>query len=748
MNNVNSSVNMDKVYKTKATIIRAFAAFILLNYLAIFSIAYFNLNQFRYIRETRAKQLFNETIEQQGRLIATYNRQIIDSILQLYNSPLNKKLRQQNKLSQTDKLQAMRELNAFVTSSEYLLSAYVYNPVYGMLSSDDNFESSDELVNFKDTAALDLLNMASKQPKSLQLLPTLRTYPTKQIAISKNPKFESDLFVLAPEQKYLFTYVLHEGNTALIVNVDAAYLIKIMQTNREQTVLLQMQDGEKLLIGGNAEFAKDLDSNLPDLVDDKQLVSSNFTLLNISGRNYLSAQTYSKTLAANMAYFLPEKQILADVYTLKKQTYLLLFFVLLLFMALHIWLWKQVVNPFAEAVSEVGKLHKFSFNPAKVLKTLRQQQFWRALLSGVYKNEPDFEFVTACKQLDLDFTDEHVYLILPDTVLSSQEIERILSEFNCQQAKIDYSEKTFYLLAAEQVLTEHSSLYVIPKQIENYVSHNACFYSGIYQAKDLAKATLHLLELQKLAHLNLMQLKAEHELYTLSKANGEQTIISNLFSNLLNYTKASDECLAEFWQSLRTYRLASVIYSLRNLAVQLDKRTDEIRESAEQPITVPQLSASYLAQDQLNELLTKDFTFKDLSDILLPKIEYYRQIKLAQHQEQVSSLAEQVSEFVQMNLADFNLSLKLVAAEFRLNPTYLSKLFKEAKDITLSAYITQKRMEAAVDLLVTSDMSNKQICAQIGLENSSYFYALFKKTYGVTPSEYKQSNEQQKGDTD
>ena len=163
---------------------------------------------------------------------------------------------------------------------------------------------------------------------------------------------------------------------------------------------------------------------------------------------------------------------------------------------------------------------------------------------------------------------------------------------------------------------------------------------------------------------------------------------------------------------------------------------------------MPQLSASYLAQDQLNELLTKDFTFKDLSDILLPKIEYYRQIKLAQHQEQVSSLAEQVSEFVQMNLADFNLSLKLVAAEFRLNPTYLSKLFKEAKDITLSAYITQKRMEAAVDLLMTSDMSNKQICAQIGLENSSYFYALFKKTYGVTPSEYKQSNEQQKRDTD
>lgn len=54
-------------------------------------------------------------------------------------------------------------------------------------------------------------------------------------------------------------------------------------------------------------------------------------------------------------------------------------------------------------------------------------------------------------------------------------------------------------------------------------------------------------------------------------------------------------------------------------------------------------------------------------------------------------------------------------------------------DLTVNKYIQQEKLEAAKDLLISSDHNVSQIVSMIGLNNRSYFSKIFKERYGVSP---------------
>jgi two-component system, response regulator YesN len=83
------------------------------------------------------------------------------------------------------------------------------------------------------------------------------------------------------------------------------------------------------------------------------------------------------------------------------------------------------------------------------------------------------------------------------------------------------------------------------------------------------------------------------------------------------------------------------------------------------------------------------------------------------------------------------ISLKEVADFVHFNPSYLSVVFKEQTRLTFSEYITRKRMQAAKNLLLTTDLSIEEIAKETGYQTSKYFIKLFKDYEGITPSKYR-----------
>lgn len=81
-------------------------------------------------------------------------------------------------------------------------------------------------------------------------------------------------------------------------------------------------------------------------------------------------------------------------------------------------------------------------------------------------------------------------------------------------------------------------------------------------------------------------------------------------------------------------------------------------------------------------------------------------------------------------------SLLALSRKISLNDYKLKVGFKEVFGMTVFEFVRQQRMEKARMLLENGSLNVSQAASLVGYNNFSHFAALFKKTYGVNPSDY------------
>ncbi|MCD9022469.1 helix-turn-helix domain-containing protein [Cohnella silvisoli] len=115
------------------------------------------------------------------------------------------------------------------------------------------------------------------------------------------------------------------------------------------------------------------------------------------------------------------------------------------------------------------------------------------------------------------------------------------------------------------------------------------------------------------------------------------------------------------------------------------------------------------------------------------------QIRIGELRESKSThqLVFQVKDYISDNSHNPNLSLMQLSEEFRLNASYLSRLFKEAFGVKFVEYVTSIRMEKAERLLVDTEDAIQDIGRAVGYEQSMTFIRVFKKHTGITPGQYR-----------
>ena len=104
-----------------------------------------------------------------------------------------------------------------------------------------------------------------------------------------------------------------------------------------------------------------------------------------------------------------------------------------------------------------------------------------------------------------------------------------------------------------------------------------------------------------------------------------------------------------------------------------------------------------------------------------------------------SSFIEEAVKYVQNNYQN-SICLEDIAKNCGVSKVHLSRSFKEKVGIGLNEYISIYRLKTAKELLLTRDkMSICEVAFDCGFNDSNYFSWLFKKTYGVTPSQYRKN---------
>jgi two-component system response regulator YesN len=100
-------------------------------------------------------------------------------------------------------------------------------------------------------------------------------------------------------------------------------------------------------------------------------------------------------------------------------------------------------------------------------------------------------------------------------------------------------------------------------------------------------------------------------------------------------------------------------------------------------------------------------------------------------------IVEKAKAYIDHNYAQKGLTLHDVANKNHVSPNYLSYLFKKITGLNLWEYVVRLRMEESKKLILTTDLRRYEIAEKVGYESPEHFSKIFKKYYGISPSELK-----------
>lgn len=94
-------------------------------------------------------------------------------------------------------------------------------------------------------------------------------------------------------------------------------------------------------------------------------------------------------------------------------------------------------------------------------------------------------------------------------------------------------------------------------------------------------------------------------------------------------------------------------------------------------------------------------------------------------------------EYINQNIYNPFLSITEAAKKSNISEDTFRNIFKSIHDVTPSKYIIDIRLNYAKELLNYTNYNISHISEQIGYTSEVYFYRLFKKKFGITPSQYR-----------
>ncbi|MCI8879943.1 MAG: response regulator [Clostridiaceae bacterium] len=137
-----------------------------------------------------------------------------------------------------------------------------------------------------------------------------------------------------------------------------------------------------------------------------------------------------------------------------------------------------------------------------------------------------------------------------------------------------------------------------------------------------------------------------------------------------------------------------------------------------------------------------------LADVMQELYRFVESICDAFSEEKRNSLAvvaEQAKAYIRANYQNPRLTLTEVSRHVGVSTNYFSLLLKKSLGKSFISYLTELRLQQAKNLLETTDCRSYEISYRCGYENATYFSTIFKKHFGLSPTEYRRQYLRQEG---
>ncbi|MDF2987903.1 MAG: response regulator, partial [Eubacterium sp.] len=98
----------------------------------------------------------------------------------------------------------------------------------------------------------------------------------------------------------------------------------------------------------------------------------------------------------------------------------------------------------------------------------------------------------------------------------------------------------------------------------------------------------------------------------------------------------------------------------------------------------------------------------------------------------------QILNYIDSNFCE-DITIQDISEKYYINPSYLSQLFRKELGITFTDYLVKKRMEFAKELMQDENIKTVDIYQKCGYNDYFYFIRCFKKYFGKSPGQYRNS---------
>lgn len=150
-----------------------------------------------------------------------------------------------------------------------------------------------------------------------------------------------------------------------------------------------------------------------------------------------------------------------------------------------------------------------------------------------------------------------------------------------------------------------------------------------------------------------------------------------------------------------------------------------------------ELDAAYSLSDYYIRTADKLINAQDIADLYQKMVlDFAGRMQTLNRRHVYAKPIVQSLDYIYNHLHE-KINVKDIAEYVNLNPSYLSKLFKQECGISISGYICEQRLKAAENMLKYSDYTYSEIASALMFASQSYFIKVFKEKTGITPKEYR-----------
>ncbi|MGN8682145.1 AraC family transcriptional regulator [Gracilibacillus sp. HCP3S3_G5_1] len=311
-------------------------------------------------------------------------------------------------------------------------------------------------------------------------------------------------------------------------------------------------------------------------------------------------------------------------------------------------------------------------------------------------------------------------------LMKETEEERAILEGNQAVNKKIYTNLTSdFVIQSEKFLEDnlimirkHPRYIDFPRHSHDYIEMNYVFHGKFHQKVANEPITL------KQGDILLLNQYIEHEL----QACEEEDIIINFIIHPGFFDYILSHLSTGFIQS-------QMLHFLMNSMFDYTKKGEYLYYPVSDSDRIQDIM-NQLLKEMMEESILSKTKIKFLMGLLIIElIEQKNQTNQNSLKSEHHAFLTEVFRYIEEHYQEANLQ----ALANRVNQTayWVSKQIKALTNQNFKDLVQEKRLLMAKNLLVYSDLSMQSIAEEVGYENISYFYRLFKNKYGMTPKAYK-----------